>query len=315
MKRAQDRIISAGLSVFLALSLSGCFRPGSGAPGPVIVRVEADKKEVAIGDKIKYTITIEKSKGVEVEFPSFAQGFGIFAVKDFGSKKSALPGREKISQWYILDTYITGKTSIPKAVIKYREKGNSEWGQIESVEIPIEVKSVLEHSGPSAQMRDIKGPVAIGSPLKRLLLFLLLLFLAGAGLLSGYFLKKKSEKQSAARKPAHEIAYEQLEALKAKDYISRGLIKEYYTEISDITRHYLENRFNLKAPEMTTEEFLASARDSSELSDKHKELLKEFLLCCDLVKFARYAPTADEINSIYTAARNFVDQTKENDPA
>jgi hypothetical protein len=68
-----------------------------------------------------------------------------------------LPGREKISQWYILDTYITGKTSIPKAVIKYREKGNSEWGQIESVEIPIEVKSVLEHSGPSAQMRDIKG--------------------------------------------------------------------------------------------------------------------------------------------------------------
>ncbi len=65
---------------------------------------------------------------------------------------------------------------------------------------------------------------------------------------------------------------------------------------------------------MTTEEFLISARDAVELISEHKNLLKEFLLCCDLVKFAKYAPSVDEVNSIFDSAKNFIDQTKENEP-
>jgi hypothetical protein len=91
-----------------------------------------------------------------------------------------------------------------------------------------------------------------------------------------------------------------LEALKAKDYISRGLIKEYYTEISDITRHYLENRFNLKAPEMTTEEFLASARILRNYPISIRNCSRSSFFAVTWFKFARYAPTADEIKPPFT---------------
>ncbi len=113
------------------------------------------------------------------------------------------------------------------------------------------------------------------------------------------------------KRRAHEIAYEQLEKLKAKDLIRQAKVKEYYSEVSDIVRHYLENRFLLKAPEMTTEEFLFYVRDYSPLISEHKTLLKEFLLACDLVKFARHVPPSEEMSAIIVSAEKLVDETKE----
>ena len=88
------------------------------------------------------------------------------------------------------------------------------------------------------------------------------------------------------------------------------MIKEIYIELSDIVRHYLENRFILRAPEMTTEEFLDKLKDTDMLSYDQKILLKDFLFHCDLVKFARYGPTEKEIDSSFKSAENLVDQTK-----
>ncbi len=317
MRKPQNKILFLGLNVFLiAAILSGCakgknlFQPG------VLITVKAgvDKATAAIGDKIKYTIFIEKDKDIEIEPFVFGQNLGNFAIKDFGSIRSAFFNKEKISQWYILDTYITGKTTIPKVTVKYKRKNDKDWSQIEAGEVPIEVKSILDDA-PNIQMRDIKDPVALPSRINKYFVLACLLLLVISGLSAGYFLKKNKKGDTIPKKPAHEIAYEQLEALRIKDYIGKGLIKEYYTEVSDIIRHYLENRFRLKAPEMTTEEFLVSAKDAAELISEHKNLLKEFLLCCDLVKFAKYAPALDEVNSIFDSAKHFIDQTKENEPA
>ncbi|MFA4988075.1 MAG: hypothetical protein WC572_00555 [Candidatus Omnitrophota bacterium] len=306
----------AGIILSAALSMPGCAKGNKEPPAPAAVKASVDKTAVSIGDKIKYTLSIEKDKGVEVELPVFGDNLGNFAIKDFGSaKKNLFSGREIISKWYILDTYITGKAAIPPAVIKYRKKGQNDWSRVESGEVSVEVKSLLGGSGEAVQMRGIKGPVTLPSPLNKIFIFAGLLFLC---LLSGayiYYARKKKGGQCIPSKPAHQTAYEQLEALKAKDYAGRGLIKEYYSEISDIIRHYLEDRFKLRAPEMTTEEFLAGAREAQELGGEAKNLLKEFLLCCDLVKFAKYAPSRDEADAIFDSAKNFIDQTKENEPA
>jgi len=69
----------------------------------------------------------------------------------------------------------------------------------------------------------------------------------------------------------------------------------------------------VRAPEMTTEEFFAALRGSEILSAAHKNLLKDFLALCDIVKFARYGPTTDEIDRSYDAAKRFVDETKESE--
>jgi hypothetical protein len=160
-------------------------------------------------------------------------------------------------------------------------------------------------------LRDIKGPLSLSYRVNVFLLLGIALLLATAAIVFIFFRRKKAPVAAAPARPAHLIAFEQLDVLKYKDLIGQGKIKEYYSEISDIIRHYLENRFALKAPEMTTEEFLSYVRDYGRLVPEHKLLLKEFLSACDLVKFAKYAPSLGETGTIFTAAYNVVDQTKE----
>jgi hypothetical protein len=160
-------------------------------------------------------------------------------------------------------------------------------------------------------LRDIKGPLALSYRFNFLLpgiiVFLVIVIVVA------YILWKRRKLAPVviSPRPAHVIALEQLTELKARDLVGQGKIKEYYSEISDIIRHYLENRFVLRAPEMTTEEFLFYVRDYGQLVEGHKTLLKEFLSACDMVKFAKYSPTVVEMNAIYGSAENFVYQTKE----
>jgi len=160
-------------------------------------------------------------------------------------------------------------------------------------------------------LRDIKGPLSLTSRFNILLLLGFLVVLAVLVLLFTFLSRRKKASVIVPKRPAHEIAYEQLERLKAKDLIRLARFKEYYSEVSDIIRHYLENRFLLKAPEMTTEEFLFYVRDYGKLISGHKILLKEFLLACDLVKFAKYVPSFEEMDGIFVSAKKLVDETKE----
>lgn len=278
---------------------------------PLEVKSAVDKNTVSIGDKIRYTITVETDKDMEVEFPEFGYNLGEFSIKDFGSVKRSLWGKKRIIQWYCLDTYSTGKFTIPKAAVKYKKKGAGDWGEIESGELAIEVKSVLDKPGSAAVMRDIKGPVSIPYKFRRYLFVVILIVILSVIGFAVFLFKRKLTQSSITLKPAHQIAYEQLEELKRKNLIGEGKIKEFYIGISDIIRHYLENRFSLKAPEMTTEEFLINVKDYSELALGNKVLLREFLVCCDLVKFAKYLPQEAEVFVIFDSAEKFITQTKQ----
>lgn len=112
--------------------------------------------------------------------------------------------------------------------------------------------------------------------------------------------------------PAHETAFKALQELTNKAYLKTGKVREYYFELSDIVRHYVENRFQLRAPEMTTEEFLTTLKDSKILNAEQKILLKDFLSHCDMVKFAKYLPDEKESESSYESAKRFIEETKEN---
>ena len=109
-------------------------------------------------------------------------------------------------------------------------------------------------------LRDIKGPLSLSHHTNIILLLVILVLSVILLFLFKFLSGRKKAPVIVPPKPADEIAYGQLEKLRAKDFIRQGKIKEYYSEVSDIIRHYLENRFLLKAPEMTTEEFLFYVR-------------------------------------------------------
>ena len=113
---------------------------------------------------------------------------------------------------------------------------------------------------------------------------------------------------------AHEIAYAALEELLAENLVAKGEMKTFYLRLSNILRHYIENRFDLSAPEQTTEEFLDDLRTRDALIPLHKELLKKFLQHCDMVKFARHQPTNEEIQQIFDACKQFIAETETAEP-
>ncbi|MBR4125098.1 MAG: hypothetical protein IKR13_02745 [Victivallales bacterium] len=108
----------------------------------------------------------------------------------------------------------------------------------------------------------------------------------------------------------YEIADRALTALLAEKLPENGEYKRFYERISGILREYLENRFDVKAPRLTTEEFLRLLTSTPELVREHRELLQKFLTACDMVKFAAQVPDSPEVNEITTSCRTFLDSTQ-----
>ena len=265
------------------------------------VTAKADKTQIHVGDRINLDVTCSGAKGLEVSFPEKPENLGEFS---FIGSKPIKGGRA-----YVMSIYTTGTHVVPPVEVKYRPNDGTQWESAQSPQIPVEVTSLL--TGEDVDIRDLKALAVLGGTLPGIMVVLIILsLLAIAGTIFYNKFKKRAELLAAGAKSPYEIAYESLMKLKYEDLPGKGLIKEYYTALSDIIRQYLENRFSFRAPEMTTEEFLGSIKEAAELEDKHKKLLKEFLFHCDMVKFAKYGPTPLEMLDVFKSAENLVDQTR-----
>lgn len=155
-------------------------------------------------------------------------------------------------------------------------------------------------------LRDIKPPVDIPSGWEWLwwTLGALALIAAIVGLL--LWLQRRRENRPVSPPiPPHVRALERLrEAL--------ALIAQpepFVVAVSNTLRLYLEERFNLRAPERTTEEFLHELHTDPLLLPRQKQSLSDFLERCDLVKFARYQPGEPELHDLHDAAVRLVEET------
>ena len=89
--------------------------------------------------------------------------------------------------------------------------------------------------------------------------------------------------------------------------------KVYYTELTDILRRYISNRYAIEAMEQTTDDIVTEFRKNKELKEKKDEikLLTDVLQIADLVKFAKWQPLPDECERSFHQVSQFIDQTKE----
>ena len=162
-------------------------------------------------------------------------------------------------------------------------------------------------------IKDIKVPIDIPNQWEWLLIALLIILLISLGFLLWLWYSKLLKKQEIQEPlpviPAWQKAYDRLENLKLKKLIEREDLKPFYVELSNILRHYIEERFVLKAPEMTSEEFLDSLKRSPFLDDAQKQTLKDFLFICDMVKFAKHNSSAFEAQKCFDLTKQFIDQT------
>lgn len=109
--------------------------------------------------------------------------------------------------------------------------------------------------------------------------------------------------------PAHITALASLERIKETQIWKDSKIKEYYSEITDTLRLYIEERYGINALESTTDELLTIMR-TQVIDPTSKEKLKQILVLSDFVKFAKMIPLEQEHNLTLQMAFDFVNGTK-----
>jgi len=120
--------------------------------------------------------------------------------------------------------------------------------------------------------------------------------------------KKKLPFQAASAIPPDITALEAL--AKIRHLLKEELCREFVIEVSKILRYYIEARFGLRAPHLSSEEFLYHAESSEALNPAQRTMLADFLVQCDRVKFAMGGLEIPAMTALYQAAETFVRQTK-----
>lgn len=110
--------------------------------------------------------------------------------------------------------------------------------------------------------------------------------------------------------PPHVEAMQRLEELDVKKLWQNGQNKEFYTELTDILRQYIERRFNIPAMEQTSDEILDSLYILAEDQKSSIQNMRQILAVADLVKFAKFKPLSDDNQLSMMNAKMFIEQTK-----
>lgn len=302
--------VAAALLMFVAV-LWGVVRAED---GPVAVRAWYEPEQLTVGDRFRYFIEVSAAPGVEVVLAQPTEKLGVFDILDFGTEKPVVrDGRTILVRWYQVVGWSPGHHLVRSPPVQYRTESGGALLTAEADDLGIEVTSVLGDADASADIRDIAPPERFPRDWRPLLA------LVGGGLavvamvlgLWWWWRRRTRPQAVAPPEPAHVVAVRALEALRSRRLPQAGAFKEFYSGLSDVVRTYLEGRFGLRAPEMTTEEFLQEATRGGCLARPHRELLASFLVESDLVKFARHVPTLEQCERAFAAARRFVDDTTE----
>ncbi|MBN2455572.1 MAG: hypothetical protein JXB29_03395 [Sedimentisphaerales bacterium] len=283
--------------------------------GPLTVHVRVEKTKMTIAETFLLEFEAAIEPGFEVQMPKVGKELKNFGIVDWDNLGDRLDENNNVVGRcrYRLEPFLSGTFDIPAFTFQFTDVNNPEEKAYELTTEPIEtqVTSLLGQQRAELVIADIED--VVGMPEKRSYWWVWILgAMSIIAAVSFWLYLRRKEAIELVRylAPAHEIAYERLRALVKKDLVKKGKIKEFYEQISNILRHYIEHRFNLRAPERTTEEFLIELATTEVLGADDKAGLAEFLKLSDLVKFAKHNPTTEQIQQTFDLVKNFIEKTK-----
>ncbi len=284
--------------------------------GPASVHVRLDKTKITIADTVLLQFEATLGPGYKAQMPAVDKTLENFGIVDWDNLGEKLDEKNNIvtTYQYRLEPLLSGKYEIPAFTFVFHDANDpNARHELASEPIAVEVTSLLGEQRAKLVIEDIEGVVEMPrQPIPWWIWPAAGLGVAVAATAVGGFVLRSKRARMLVRifRPAHELAYARLRALVAGNLVEQGKIKEFYDGISGILRHYIEDRFDLRAPERTTEEFLAELQHTGVLADADKQVLGEFLTHCDLVKFAKHDPTTEQIQRTFDLVKDFIEKTK-----
>ncbi len=276
-----------------------------------------DSTNILIGDQVKMFLEIEHPKNVKVEFPqvpdtiqNLIEVLGSSPVDTFEMDDETF---QKLIQSYTITCFDSGSYRIPPFWFTFEMNGIVDSIPTNGVTLNVYSMQIDTTKGPT----DIKMPYGAPVTLKEVIPYILGVMLIGAILfLVLYSIKRKKNNKpifvrpQKPKEPAHIVALRELDRIKDEKLWQKDKTKEYYSEVTDTLRKYIEERFGIQAMEQTTDEILQSFRYQKELGEKTFMNLSQILSLADLVKFAKYKPLPDDDNLTLVNSYFFVNETK-----
>jgi hypothetical protein len=315
VKRANRTSVLASFLLLCLAAVVPCrlrAAPLATGNGPLAVSVSLDPTEIRVGDTARLTVVIDHPAGGKLGLPELDQGKAIVVI-DRKQRTSPVEDarRERTTVDVQLTSFELGEHRIGGGKITFAGQDGA------ALEVPfpataLRTKSILR--GENTPLRGIKGLARWPSPLLRRIGLAAGLAAIAAAIALGVRRRRTGRltKTAPAIRPLspHEVALKALATLRGGTPIGEADVEPFYRELSAIVRRYLEERFKLRAPERTTEEFIREAAGSGLLAPPHQELVRAFLEQCDLVKFARLRPLPEDMAKAFEAAVRLVRETR-----
>jgi hypothetical protein len=271
-----------------------------------------DTNAIKIGEQVTLTISADFLKETTVMFPQLRDtlpgGIEILGFKGIDSTKKL-----NYTVKYTLTVFDSGDYVIPSLPVVFRSTGNSD---ITLMTDSLLLKVITVSVDTTKAIRDIKPIMTAPLTFREVLPYLFIA--AGILLLIALFIyylwRRKQNKPflPVIKKPflpPWTIALEKFKEIEKSKLWQNGKIKEYYSEVSDALRSYIENQLNVNAMEMITGDIIEGLKEANVKTDLISKV-DRVLTLSDLVKFAKEIPLPDEHAEILSKAREFVLETK-----
>ncbi len=344
VKRSSLILILAALALALVLQPAALHarqaKPSRQLPPGVDIKIKAQPPEATVGDPIRIDLDFTLPRDYQLQFPALPEQLGDFTVLEtypgptvpLQSGSLPTPGpqapgsQNPVSIHHmariIAALYRPGEFEFPSLPVRLRDKG----GKLLELLTPflkVRVKSVLNEK--DLNLRDLKKQAEISEPV-HWLLWLVLGALAITLLLIGLWWRKYRRRPASLPSFLPDVdpldqAEADLRALLGQGIPDKGMVKQFYVRLSEITKGALEAGYGMQTIEKTTSEIMtALARPPQDGGAPPEpaclELVETLLLSCDMVKFARSIPSRQESDeAVAMAFQILVDCRERRQPA
>jgi hypothetical protein len=273
------------------------------------------RDSVLIADQLEYGFELDSVKtGTEIGLSDYSgasndtltlvRNWKIDTLKLY--KKS---GMADIRGSVVLSPFEEGKYELPPIFVQRKYGGRTDTlvfsaPELEVRSIPIDTSTFVLH--------DIKGQIRYPLTFREILPWaggLILLAAVIAGLVWWIRTRRRENEAEKVKEPAHITALRNLDKYRSDKYWAPEKQKTFYSGVTDTLKTYMEARFGVDAPEMTTAEVFDALKNEKDITPELFGETKELFETADFVKFAKHTAPDDYNARVLPVAVRFVTET------
>jgi hypothetical protein len=278
-----------------------------------VITASLDSAQIMIGEQTRLHLEIASNNNLPLHLPivpdTLMQGVEVLNISkpdttDLGNN------RMQIQYDYLITSFDSALYMLPP----FRLIAGNDTFYSNELALKVSTLPVDTASGKFYDIKNVMNPAFVLADYVEIFWWIFAACLLALLIIYIIFRKKKKKpllpfkKEEKPALPPHVRAIQALDTIKGEKLWQQGKNKEYHSQISDVIREYIDERFQVNAMEMTSGQILQTLQGESDV-DLVFSNLKQMLLLSDLAKFAKYDPLAEENELSMMNAYLFVNST------